>query len=139
MIHIGERTGVFVGNYCSIAHRATLHGCHVEDNALVGIGATVMDGGVIGKSSVVASHALVPPGTIVPPCSVVMGVPGRVVRRHDSFVENRVNAFLYWRNAMAYAAGHHRPWEELAFRDELERERKRLQAEGVDARTAQSR
>jgi carbonic anhydrase/acetyltransferase-like protein (isoleucine patch superfamily) len=110
MVHVGSAGGTRVGPYCSIAHRATLHGCTVEANCLVGIAATLMDGVVLGENSVVAGHAIVTQGTVVPPNSVVAGVPGRVVAERDSWVANRLNALLYERNATAYAAGDYRAW-----------------------------
>ena len=110
MVHVGSVSGSHVGAYCSIAHRATLHGCTVEDDCLVGIGATLMDGVVLGTGSVVAGHAIVTQGTQVPPCSVVAGVPARVVAERDNRLKNRFNALLYHRNALAYRAGEHRAW-----------------------------
>lgn len=69
-----------IGARVTVGHRAVLHGCIVEDECLVGMGAMVLDNAVIGSGSFVAAGALVPPGRAIPPGSVVMGVPGRVVR-----------------------------------------------------------
>ena len=80
MIHIGYTGPTEIGEHCSIAHRAVLHGCTLGDNCLVGIGATIMDGVVIGENSIVAGHAFVREGTIIPPNSIVMGTPAKVVR-----------------------------------------------------------
>jgi carbonic anhydrase/acetyltransferase-like protein (isoleucine patch superfamily) len=128
MIHVGYRTPTIVGRYCSITHHATLHGCRIHDNVLVGISATVMDGAEIGANSIVAPHACVTEGTIIPPNSIVMGVPGKVTRTRDSFVANRLNAFLYWRNAQSYAAGDERLWSRETFQAELRAEEARLKA-----------
>ena len=57
-----------------------LYGCTVEDGCLIGMGATLLDGCVIGEGSIVAAGALVPRGKVIPPRSLVMGVPGKVVR-----------------------------------------------------------
>ena len=111
MIHVAYEQGTTVGDFCSIAHHATIHGCTLEDAVLVGIGATVMDGAVIGRGSIVAGHALVKEGTIVPPGSIVAGVPGKVIRSRDSARENRLNAWLYHRNAKHYRHGDHRAWD----------------------------
>ena len=54
MVHIGNEGGTTIGAYCSIAHRATLHGCTIGDNCLIGINATVMDDVSIGDNTVVA-------------------------------------------------------------------------------------
>ena len=71
---------VVVGDRCTIGHNATVHGCTLEDDVLVGMGATVLNGARIGAGSIVAAGSLVTEGTAVPPCSLVMGVPGRVRR-----------------------------------------------------------
>ena len=71
---------VIVGERVSIGHQATLHGCVIEDDVLVGIGARVLDGARIGAFSLIAAGALVREGMVVPPRSLVVGVPG-VVRR----------------------------------------------------------
>jgi carbonic anhydrase/acetyltransferase-like protein (isoleucine patch superfamily) len=126
MVHVGYRTPAVVGRYCSITHHVTLHGCRIHDNVLVGIGGSVMDGAEIGANSIVAPHACVVEGAIVPPNSIVMGVPGRVTRTRDNFVANRLNAFLYWRNAESYSAGDERLWSRKAFQAELAAEEARL-------------
>ena len=132
MVHVGYRTPTVIGRFCSITHHVTLHGCRIHDNVLVGIGATVMDGAEIGANSIVAPHACVVEGTVVPPNSIVMGVPGKVTRTRDSFVANRLNAFLYWRNAQAYAAGDERIWSRPQFEAELAAEEARLVAIAPD-------
>jgi gamma-carbonic anhydrase len=69
-----------LGNRVSVAHSVTLHGCVVEDDCLVGIGALVLNGARIGAGSIVAAGALVPEGMQVAPGSVVMGVPAKLRR-----------------------------------------------------------
>lgn len=110
VIHIGWDEPTIVGPWCTVGHRATLHGCTVEAACLIGIGATVMERCVVGRGSIVAGHSFLPPDTIVPPGSLVMGTPGRVVRRIDKLRSNIVDALLYRDNARAYAAGDHRAW-----------------------------
>ncbi len=138
MLHVGDGQGVRVGSHCSVAHRSTLHGCTVGDNCLIGIGATVMDDCVIGDNSIVAPHSLVRQGTVVPPNSVVMGVPATVRRSRNCFVENRMNAFFYYHNALAYAAGNHRRWADAEFQELAEREKARLQAELATTQAAEA-
>ena len=111
MVHVGYHAPTIVGDCCSITHRVVLHGCTIGDNCLIGIGATVMEGVVIGENSIVAGHSFVADNTIIPPNSIVMGTPAKVVRTMNSFVANRVNAMLYYRNAQCYARGEHRGWD----------------------------
>jgi len=111
MIHVGYDDPTRIGDFCSITHRATIHGATVEDDCLVGIAAVVMDRAVIGRGSIVAPGAVVTEGTVIPPGSIVAGVPARVIKTRDSARENRLNAWNYWRNAQAYAGGKHRAWD----------------------------
>ena len=129
MVHVGYAKPTVVGNYCSITHRVVLHGCTIGDNCLIGIGATVMEGAVIGENSIVAGHSFVADNTVIPPNSIVMGTPAKVVRTTNNFVTNRLNAMLYYRNALCYARGDHRGWEGpeheaqmAAWKAEIERE-----------------
>lgn len=116
MIHVGYDDATRIGDFCSITHRAVVHGATVEDECLIGIGAIVMDGAVIGRGSIVAPGAVVTERTVVPPGSIVAGVPARVIKSRDSAEENRRNAWNYAWNAQAYAKGEHRAWEGEAFR-----------------------
>ena len=120
MIHIGYGTGTIIGEDCSITHHCTVHGCRIGDRVLVGIGATLMDGCEIGDNTIIAGHAFLKEGTIIPPNSIVMGAPGKVVRTRNNAAANALNAWMYARNAEAYARGEHRLWSEPAF---LERQR----------------
>lgn len=81
MLHVTHDTHpLIIGNEVTIGHGAILHGCTVKDRVLIGMGAIVMDGAVIGEDSVVGAGALVVEGTIVQPKSVIIGSPGRVRR-----------------------------------------------------------
>jgi carbonic anhydrase/acetyltransferase-like protein (isoleucine patch superfamily) len=71
---------VIVGNRVTVGHAAVLHGCVVEDDCLIGVGAIVLNGARIGEGSVVAAGTLVPEGMQVPPGSVLMGSPAQVRR-----------------------------------------------------------
>ena len=80
VLHCAAGAPLAVGRNAVVGHGAILHGCTVGDGCLVGMGAVVLDGCVLGEGSIVAAGAVVPPGTCVPPRSLVVGVPGRVVR-----------------------------------------------------------
>ncbi len=116
-VHTDPGRPVVVGEYCSITHHATLHGCTIGNHVLVGINATVYGGSVIGDNSIVGQHAYVKDGTIVPPNSIVVGSPAKVIRTANSWIANRINALFYHRNALAYAVGDHRAWDGAEFED----------------------
>ena len=69
-----------IGSGVTIGHGAIIHGCTIEDGCMIGMGATVMDDAVIGAGSLVGAGALVPPNMKVPPKSLVVGMPGKIVR-----------------------------------------------------------
>ena len=71
---------LFIGNRVTVGHSVVLHGCHIEDECLIGIGAIVLNNARIGAGSVIAAGALVPEGMQVPPGSLAMGVPAKVRR-----------------------------------------------------------
>ena len=72
-----------IGINCTIGHKAMLHGCTIGDNSLIGMGATVLNGAIIGKNCLIGAGALIPEGKVIPDGSLVMGMPGRVVREMD--------------------------------------------------------
>lgn len=75
-----DRFAVTLGDRVTVAHSVTLHGCAVEDDCLIGMGAVVLNGARIGRGSLVAAGAVVPEGMEIPPGSLVMGLPARVKR-----------------------------------------------------------
>ena len=125
MLHVGGGP-TRIGRYCSITHHATVHGCTIGDNSLIGINATVMDDCVIGDNCIIGGNSLLPEGTKIPDNSVVMGVPGKIRVERNNFVANRLNAVAYYENAKAYAAGNYRRWSETSFRQLIAAERERL-------------
>jgi carbonic anhydrase/acetyltransferase-like protein (isoleucine patch superfamily) len=111
MIHVGYDEPTTIGDFCSITHHAIVHGCTIGDATLVGPSAVIMDGAVVGPGSIVAAGAVVPEGKIFPAHSVIAGVPGKVIAQRDCARSNRMNAWLYERNARLTREGHHRAWE----------------------------
>lgn len=75
-----QRYKTTIGNHVSIAHNAIVHGCTLEDNVLVGMGAIVMDGAVVGAGSIIAAGAIITQHTIVPPGSIYAGNPARFLK-----------------------------------------------------------
>lgn len=96
-IHVDPGFPARVGTGVTVGHNAVLHGCTVEDDSLVGMGAVVLNGASIGAGSLIAAGAVVPQGAVIPPRSMVAGVPGKVRRElSDEEVSNiRTNALMY--------------------------------------------
>lgn len=79
-----ETAATTIGNRVSIGHNALIHGCTLEDEVLIGMGAIVMDNAVIGKGSIIAAGAVVLANTIVPPGSIYGGMPAKKLKDADA-------------------------------------------------------
>lgn len=80
VMHTDPGHPVHVGANVTIGHGAIVHGATVEDDVLIGMGSTLLNGSVIGSGSVIGAGALVSEGVVIPPNSLVLGVPGKVRR-----------------------------------------------------------
>ncbi len=80
VVHLGDCDPTLVAEEVVVGHRAVIHGCRIGGGTLVGIGAIVLDGVTIGEGSIIGAGALVPAGREIPPRSLVLGMPGKVVR-----------------------------------------------------------
>ncbi|HXS23450.1 MAG TPA: gamma carbonic anhydrase family protein [Gemmatimonadales bacterium] len=90
VVHVDEGLPCTVGRRVAVGHRVILHGCVVEDDCLIGMGSVLLNRVRIGTGSVVAAGAVIPEGMVVPPGSLVMGVPGRIVRPVDDTLKQRI-------------------------------------------------
>lgn len=80
MIHVDPGYPCTVGENCTIGHRAILHGCTIGENTLVGMGAIILNGAQIGRNCLIGAGALVAENKVIPDNSMVLGMPGKVVR-----------------------------------------------------------
>lgn len=97
VLHVDPGYPVSVGTNVSVGHRAILHGCTVEDDCLIGMGAVVLNGARIGQGSLIAAGAVVTEGAQIPAGSLVAGVPGKVRRElsEEQIDSLRQNAAVY--------------------------------------------
>jgi carbonic anhydrase/acetyltransferase-like protein (isoleucine patch superfamily) len=93
-----------IGGHCTIGHQAILHGCTIGDGSLIGIGATVLNGAKVGKNCLIGAHALVAENKEIPDNSMVLGMPGKVVRHLGPEVTARLEeaATRYIQNWQRY-------------------------------------
>jgi len=96
-VHVDHGAPARIGARVSVGHAAILHGCTVEDDCLIGMGATVLNRAVIGTGSLVAAGAVVLEGTVIPPRSLVAGVPAKVRREisDEEYLKIQRNATVY--------------------------------------------
>jgi carbonic anhydrase/acetyltransferase-like protein (isoleucine patch superfamily) len=97
LLHTDKGTPLIIKDYVTFGHGVIAHGCIINSNCLIGMGAIVLNGAEIGENSIVAAGALVKENEKIPPKSLVVGVPGKVVRTlEDEDVEDiRDNALVY--------------------------------------------
>ncbi|MEQ8804642.1 MAG: gamma carbonic anhydrase family protein [Rhodospirillales bacterium] len=80
VLHADPGFPLTIGDHCTVGHMAMLHGCTIGDGTMVGIGAVVLNGARIGKNCIIGGKALIGEGKEIPDNSLVMGIPGKVVK-----------------------------------------------------------
>ena len=92
VIHLENDQGVVIGNDVTIGHNAIIHGCTIERGALIGMGSIIMNGAIIGKGAVIGAGAVVKENMIVEPCELIVGVPGKAVKKlHENILKQNIN------------------------------------------------
>lgn len=103
VIHVDKDHKTYIGKNVSLGHAAMVHGATIEDNCIIGIHATVLNGARIGKGSIIGANALVTSNMVVPENSLVLGVPGKVVKQDETFQKQaKKNAEVYQRLSQRY-------------------------------------
>ena len=95
-----EQWGVYLGEYVTVGHSVTLHGCVIEDRCLIGMGSIILNGAKIGTGSIIAAGTLIPEKTVVEPGSLWMGSPGKFRRKLDESDQETI--MRYARNYLGY-------------------------------------
>ncbi len=90
VIHLSDDYGTYLGELVTIGHSAIIHAATIRDEVLVGMGACILDGAVIGERSIIGAQALVTGGMVIPPGSLVLGSPARVVKTLDLKAQSEV-------------------------------------------------
>ena len=107
VLHTDSGQPLTLARNVSIGHLVMLHGCTIGENSLIGIGAIILNGAVIGKNCLIGAGALVPEGKVIPDGTLVLGVPGKVVRdlTPEQVAMNTWIAEHYVERARAYRQG----------------------------------
>lgn len=105
--HTDPGCPLLIGSDCTIGHKAMLHGCEIGAGSLIGMGATVLNGAKIGAGCLIGAGALIPEGKVIPDGSLVMGMPGKVVRELDEAARAGLlaSADHYRQNMRRFRAG----------------------------------
>ena len=107
VLHTDMGAPLTIGRNCTIGHSAILHGCTVGEQSLIGMGATILNHAVIGARCLIGAGALVPEGKVIPDWSLVMGMPGKVIRILSDDEQSGLlkAAQSYQRNAKRFRVG----------------------------------
>jgi carbonic anhydrase/acetyltransferase-like protein (isoleucine patch superfamily) len=92
---------VIVGEWVTVGHNVTLHGCTVEDDCLIGMGAVILNNARIGKGSIIAAGTVIPENTVVEPYSLWAGLPGKFKKKIDD-AETQAAIRQYAKNYLGY-------------------------------------
>ena len=95
-----QQYGVFVGEYVTVGHSVTLHGCTIEDRCLIGMGSIILNGAKIGAGSIIAAGTLIPEKAVVEPGSLWMGSPGKFRRKLEG--KDQETILRYAKNYLEY-------------------------------------
>jgi carbonic anhydrase/acetyltransferase-like protein (isoleucine patch superfamily) len=99
-LHADEGYPCQVGQKVTVGHRAIIHGAVIEDEVLIGMGAIVLNGARVGRHSLIGAGCLIPEGRVIPERSLVVGMPGRVIRKTtDEEVEKILSAAQHYVDA----------------------------------------
>jgi len=100
VLHVTSADPTVLGEEVTVGHSATLHGCRIERRGLIGIGAIVLNGAVVGEESIIAAGSLVPEGMAIPPRSLAVGAPAKV--RRELTDEERAGLRRYAESYVGY-------------------------------------
>lgn len=107
VLHADTGFPLVIGERVTVGHQVMLHGCHIGDESLIGIGAVVLNGARIGRNCIVGAGALVTEGKSFPDGSLIVGAPAKVVRElsPEQMAGLRASAAHYVKNGQRYRAG----------------------------------
>ena len=95
--------GVIMGDWVTVGHSVTLHGCIIANRCLIGMGALILNNAKIGEGSIIAAGTVIPENTVIEPCSLWMGVPGKFKKRIDD-EQSQQMILQYGKNYVDYKA-----------------------------------
>lgn len=109
IIHVDQDAPVIIGENVTIGHHCMLHGCKIEDGALIGMSSTILNHATIGKNSLIGAGSLVTEGVEIPANVLAFGRPAKVIRplTREELRKNKENAQHYIERSKEFAANHY--------------------------------
>ena len=107
VLHTDPGMPLTLGEGVIVGHQVMLHGCTIGDKSLIGIGATILNGATIGKNCIIGAHSLITEGKNIPDGSMVVGMPGKIIRtlNEQQIAMLHMNAEVYVANAKRFKSG----------------------------------
>ncbi len=103
VLHLADEYPCLIGEWVTVGHSAIVHACTIGDESLIGMGACVLDGAVVGRQCLIGARALITPGMKIPDGSMVLGAPGRIVRQLDEAERAQLK---YWAEKYVHNAAY---------------------------------
>jgi gamma-carbonic anhydrase len=103
VLHLADEFPCLIGDWVTVGHSAIVHACTIRNETLIGMGAVILDGAVIGSQCLVGAKALVTPGTQIPDGSLVLGAPAKVIR---ALTEQERGQLKYWAEKYVHNAAY---------------------------------
>lgn len=105
-VHLADDYGAYIGELVTVGHSAIIHACTIKDEVLVGMGACILDGSVIGERSIIGANSLITGGMEIPAGSLVLGSPAKVVKTLDKEQQEGIKMWAekYVTNSQKYMA-----------------------------------
>lgn len=104
VLHLADDFGVEIGHYTTVGHQAMVHACRIGDECLIGMGATILDGAVIGNQCIIGARSLVTKGMEIPDGSLVFGSPAKIIKPLD---EKQRSEIRHWAEKYIQVARSH--------------------------------
>ncbi len=111
VIHVNEEHPVEIGKNVSLGHASMVHGATIEDECIIGIHSVILDGARVKKGSIIGANAVITPNMIVPENSLVVGVPGKIVKQDEKYwIQARKNAEIYQKLSTKHKQGYYQTY-----------------------------
>lgn len=98
VLHTQQNVPILIGDNVAVGHGAILHSCTIGKNCIIGIGAILLTGSKIGDNCIVGAGSVITEGTIIPSESIVMGIPGKVVKQvtdeHKARIKRNIEEYI---------------------------------------------
>ncbi len=109
VLHVGYAESLIIGDNVTVGHLACLHGCHISNNCVIGIGSVIMNGAIIEENCIIGANTFIPKGTVIKKNSIVYGTPFKTARqttdKDSDYITHNAEEYIRLKNEYKKAAG----------------------------------